>query len=154
MARKGQFKKGGGRHGDSSSKAIVRYRSSPPVVVTRYKTRPPVKKAKRGRRRGDSGSIAGKLIPILGTAAVLGYVSGEGNMPEVTDIVKKIPGAKTIGTPAAIGGALLLTNKFIFRNRWVKLAGVLGVAIGAYQLGAKKFDFEWLGDPDDGEPMD
>lgn len=153
MARKGQFKKGGGRHGggSSKSKAIVRYRTK---AVTKWRTRAVARRGRGRRRRSGDGITLSKLLPIAGAALALGYVSGEGNMPEVTDVIKKIPGAKTVGVPMAVGALALGVNKFVFRNKWLRLAGVVGVAVGAYQLGVKKLDVTWMGDPDDGGPID
>lgn len=152
MARKGQFKKGGGRHGGgSSSKAIVRYRTK---AVTKWRTRSKPTKGRRRRRSSGGGSTVSRLLPIALTAAAVGYVAGEGNMVEVTDQLKRIPGVKTVGVPMGLGIVALGVNKFLFRNKWLKLVGAAGVIIGAAQLGAKKFDLEWLGDPMDGGPMD
>lgn len=146
MARKGQFKKGGGRHGDAG-KAIVRYRTK---AVTKWRTRSATK-VKR-RRSSSRQDIVKKVLPIALGAAALGYVSE--NVPEVTDIIKKIPGAKTVGVPLAVGVGALAFNRFVRANRIARIIGVVGIAVGAYQFGVKKFDVEWLGDPDDGGPID
>lgn len=146
MARKGQFKKGGGRHGDGG-KAIVRYRTN---TITKWKTRSaPKKKGRRSRRGGDT---VGKLLPIAVGAAALGYVAD--NVPEVTDAIKKIPGVKTVGIPLALGVGGLAVNRLVRRSRIARIVGIVGIAVGLYQFGQKKFDIEWLGDPDDGGPMD
>lgn len=149
MARKGQFKKGGGRHGGH---AIVRYRTK---NVIRYRTRSPKKHRRRGRRRGGgmlgaAGAGLGALLPLAGVGAAVGYVTGEGNVDAFAETMKKIPGVKTVGLAAGTGIAALIVNKYLFRNRWLKLAGVVGVIAGAYEIGKRKFDVKWVGDPDDG----
>lgn len=152
MAKRGQFKKGGGRHGGggSKSKALVKYRTR---AITKYKTRTIVKRGRR-RGRGRGESVISKVLPLAAAAVAVGYASGEGNLTSVTDTLKKIPGVKTVGVPMGIGVLALGANRFLFRNRYLKLIGVAGVIIGAAQMGAKKFDLEWLGDPDDGGPID
>jgi len=157
MARdsKGRFLKkrsGGGRRARrSSSTAIVRRRSSSPAP------------RRRGRRRGSNGGGGGggrlslsTIGPPLAAAAVLGYVvkrSGSSGIgAQVIELAKKVPGQKTFGTAPAVGAIALGLDRFVFRHRYLRLIGMAGLIIGAYDAGGTK-DLKWVGnvgDADDG----
>jgi len=157
MARKGQFKKGGGRVGSATrsrprkSRALVRHRTH---TVTRYRTRSP---ARRGRRRstrgGGSGGVTAAKIAI--TAGVLGAVVGSQNMSiaPVKTFVEKIPGAKTFGNVAVAGLALGAIGHFThFGGRfrpWLRAAGAVGIVAAAIKLGTDNSGFKFVGDDDD-----
>jgi hypothetical protein len=119
------------------STAIVRV----PRTVTRTRTR--YVKVRGRRRRAAGGGLGGPVLPLAIGAAALGFVSTK---TSVLDVVDKVPGAKTVGRPAAVGLIALGINRFFFRNRWLKILGYVGVGIGAFQWGAKGFALEWLGD--------
>lgn len=133
-------RKSGGRHRRSSSKALVRH-------VHHY----PKRKA-RGRRRGGGGGGVGAmgLIPVVGLAAALGYGT---SVKDVVDALKKVPGVKTFGAPLVVGGVAYAINEFIYPNKWLRLAAAIGLTIGAFQLGAAKFDISWVGDVADADGM-
>lgn len=169
MARKGQFKKGGGRHGDGGttrsrskgrkSTAIVvvptavpvRRRASSPV---RHHVAHHVPQRKGKRRHHHSGVTLGK---VAGTAIVLANVAGSNSGPlgaTVYDWVQKIPGAKTFGGTAVAGAALgLLSKTRLGRGKagpWLKAAGLVGVIAAAIKVGEAGTSFKWLGDVEDG----
>lgn len=153
---KGRFVKGSG--GGRKSGRARRAASTAVVVVPQRapaRRRRAASPARRStRRRGRRSEGMGKLLPYAVGALALGYVAGEGNVPEFKSAVEKIPGAKTLGTPLTIGLAALAVNRFAVRNRYLKLIGTVGCIVGAYQLGVKKLDVKWVGDPDDGGPLD
>lgn len=88
--------------------------------------------------------------------AAIGYVTQ--NVPQVSNLFAAIPGAKTLGTPAAIGATALVVDRFLYRNKWVRIIGIGGLMMGAYQIGMNKALPKWvgdtsydgIGDPDDG----
>lgn len=96
------------------------------------------------RRRTRKGGGGHSLFHTLLAAAAVGYVVE--NVPAISTVAAKIPGAKTFGTAAAIGAAALAVDHFVYRNKWIRLVGVGGAAVAAYQLGSKKFAVTWVGD--------
>jgi hypothetical protein len=150
MARKGQFKKGGGRHGGrarkrSSSKSIVRYRTK---TLTKYRTRGAPRRHRRHRRHGGGGGV--NLLHLgLATAGLAFMTSSKSPLPAVKTFGDKIPGAKTFGTAAAIGVGALAVDRFVKHNKWLKLLGVAGVILAAAKVGEQGTDFKWVGDDDD-----
>jgi len=163
MARKGQFKKGGGRVGGASrsrsprrSKALVKYRTN---TVTRYRTRNK-SVARRARRRGGGGRGGVTAAKVAITAVALGALVGSQNMApkQVTDFVAKIPGAKTFGNVAITGLALGAVGHFTnFGGRfrpWLRAAGAVGLVAAAIKLGTDNTGFKFVGDDDDDELMD
>ncbi len=90
------------------------------------------------------------LIPIALSAAGLAYLTGKSGPKQVQDIANKIPGAKTFGPLAVAGGAALAIDKLgIYRSRWLKLAGVVGIVAAAIKVGTEGSSFKWVGDTDD-----
>lgn len=159
---KGRFVKSGSRSGGRARRASP---SRPNVAVVAIPaqraparksggSRPKKKKGQTRRRRNGGGTSINKLLPYAVAGLALGYIAGEGNVPQVQTTIDKIPGAKTLGRPLTIGLACLAANKFVKRNRYLAIAGTVGCIVGAYQLGVKKLDVKWVGDPDDGGPMD
>lgn len=125
----------------SSSKALVRH-------VHHYPTH---QRKHHRRRRHHGGGAALGVVSVVALAAALGY--SQGNISAFADTLKKVPGVKTFGTPLVVGGIALGVNEFIYSNKWVRLLGVIGIAIGAYQLGGKGFDVSWVGDVADADGL-
>lgn len=150
MARKGQFKKGGGRVG-----AAKKHRSSPKtktIVRTRTNTvvrtrRAPARKAARRHRRHGSGTP--KLLHIAAAAAALAYVTGPKGPEMVRTYGAKIPGSATFGVPAVVGLAALAVDRFAKPNKWLKLLGVAGIVLAASKVGEMGTDFKYVGDADE-----
>ena len=167
MARKGQFKKGGGRVGDgraSSHHRKSKSRTSTAIVVV-PRAAPTHKRRSSGhrvakpaprkhhRRHGRHGVTVGKVIA---SAIVLGSVAGTNSGPlgaRAYDIVQKIPGAKTFGGAAVAGlglGALYKFTRFGGRFRpWMAAAGLVGVVAAGLKIGEQGTSFKWLGDARD-----
>lgn len=152
MARKGQFKKGGGRVGSgharkrSSSKAITRYRTR--TITKTRRVHVGARKHRRGRRRGGSGGI--NMLHLGLATAGLAFVTGpKSPITQVRDMGAKIPGAKTFGTAAAVGVAALAVDRFLKPNKWLKLLGTAGVILAAAKIGESGTDFKFVGDDDD-----
>jgi hypothetical protein len=100
----------------------------------------------RRRRRGGGAGMSG-LLPAALVAAGAAYVTGKSGPKQVTDIVNKIPGAKTFGPVTAIGGALWGIDKLgIYRSKWFKLAGVVAVVAAGIKVGTEGTSFKWVGD--------
>ncbi len=139
--KRGHRKGGSRRRSSSSSKALVRH-------VHHY----PTKRRGGRRRRGGGGGGVGAmgLIPVVGLAAALGYGT---SVKDVVDALKKVPGVKTFGAPLVVGGVAYAINEFIYPNKWLRLAAAIGLTIGAFQLGAAKFDISWVGDVADADGM-
>jgi hypothetical protein len=144
MARKGQFKKGGGRVGSGHTKKRSKSRAMV-HTKTRYVTRSAPKKHRR-RRGGGKGGGMPRLLPLAITAAGLAYLTGANGPTFVKENVAKIPGVKTFGAPATLGLGALAVDRFVKPNRWLKLAGVAGLVLAAFQVGTKGPDFKWVGD--------
>lgn len=176
MARKGQFKKGGGRVGTATrnrssggggrrrkssgggrSTAIVVVPSASPA--RRPARRHPARhhKAKHRRRHHKGGGRAGVTIPkLVGTAIVMANVAGTATGPagdKIYNLIQKIPGAKTFGGTATAGLALGAVYKFTrFGGRLRPLmacAGLIGVVAAALKVGEQGTSFKWLGGSDD-----
>jgi hypothetical protein len=167
MARKGQFKKGGGRVGGGSTaivhkprkrkhkaahhaRSMVRSGGGGSVVVIEER------KAKRkgGKRRGG-GAHGITPLKVLGTGIVLANVAGSKTGPlgeTVYNLVQKIPGSKTFGGTATAGlalGGLYKFTKIGGRLRpLLACAGLVGLAAAAIKIGESGTSFKWLGDPD------
>lgn len=135
---RGRFLKRGGGHRRrrSQSTAIVHV----PRTVTRYRTRTIARRSRR-RSSGFGGGI--KLTHAVGVGALIGYASGQ---TQYLNVLDKIPGTKTIGRPAMLGLAALAVNRYLYRNRWLKLIGVGGLLAGAFEWGKAGLKLEWMGD--------
>lgn len=165
MARKGQFKKGGGRHGGTSSRPRSRSRRSTALVVVAPPRAPARRRSKhahvvhhrRGRRKGSGGPASGCTIPkLIGTTLILGNVAGTNNGPlgaTVYNLVQKIPGTKTFGGAATAGMVLGAVGKWTGiggpRLRpWLRCAGIVGVIAAGLKVAEQGTAFKWLGDAD------
>lgn len=127
----------------SASRALVRQSTR-----TVYRTR----SARRvRRRRGGSRSGGGMGINLLhvGLAAgALAYATGDSGPAMIRNAAAKIPGTKTFGAAATIGLGCLAVDRFVKRNRYLKLLGVAGVVLAATQVGRQGTGFRWVGDDD------
>lgn len=130
----------------SGGGAITKYRTR---TVTKYKTR---RVGGGGKRRTSrrGGKTAGriKLLHIIGAGLALGYVSGAQGPKMLKDAVAKIPGQKTFGTEAALGATCLAIDHFK-PNKWLRLAGYIGVGLAAVKAGSQGTAFKWVGDAGD-----
>ena len=165
MARKGQFKKGGGRVGSATRSrkrggALVRTRTR---TITKYKTRrAPVARRRRSYRRGGAGRggvTAGKIaVTAVGLGALLSQNLGPA---PVRTFMDKVPGTKTFGSVAIAGLGLGAIGHFTswggrFRP-WLKAAGVVGIVAAGVKLGTDNTGFKFVGDEyddDDDSLMD
>jgi len=136
---RGRFLKRGGGSRRRRSTALVHV----PRTVTRTRSRTRYVKVRSRRRRSSGGMFGGPILPIVAAGAALGYVDAKTTALQVLD---KIPGTKTIGRPAMTGLAALAINRYVFRNRWLRVIGIGGLLVGAFQWGAKGFALEWVGD--------
>jgi hypothetical protein len=145
--KKGRFVKGGHK-----SKALVRTRT---VTKVKYRNRTAHPAHKRStRRRGKHGSGMPKLLPVIGTAAALGFLTGKSGPDMVKEQLAKVPGAKTFGTVAVAGAACLAIDRFVKPNRYLKIAGLIGVGYAALVAAQKGTDFQWTGDVEDTGDID
>lgn len=142
MAKKGQFKKGGGRVGDARAKyakrssyvtgsSAARPRGGALVVVDQYamasrraasaprrrkSSRPPVQAHRPRRRRhggGSGGHVGWKKLAIVSVALTNVAGTNSGVLgARVYDLVQKIPGAKTLGGAAVAGLTLGALEKY------------------------------------------
>lgn len=127
------------RKSSHTGKAIVH-------TKTRYVTRH-VAGSGGGRRRRRHGGGGMKLTHLAIAAAGLAFVTGQSSpVAFVRDQAAKIPGAKTFGTPAALGVACLAVDRFVKPNKWLKLAGTAGIVLAAVKLGEQGTGFKWVGD--------
>lgn len=159
MARKGQFKKGGGRVGSGGHKSKKRHASRAmthaPRTIT--KTRYVTKKKRHGGKRRHSSSSGGGLTPaVVGISALaLGYLTGAKSpvAAQVTEYAGKIPGAATFGNTAMVGVTLGAVNHFFLKkkNKWMKAAGLIGLAAALLKVGSDGTDFKFVGDGDVGD---
>lgn len=154
MARdsKGRFlkKRSGGKRRARRSTAVARRSSSSPA-----------RRRGGGRRRrgGGMGNLSLRTLgPPLLAAGTLGWLvkrQGGGEVgAKVIELAKKVPGQKTFGTAPAVGALALLVDRFVYRHRYLRMVGMAGLVIGAYDAGGTK-DLKWLGgvgggDADDG----
>ena len=147
MARKGQFKKGGGRHGDTRSHSSSKSRRSsthtivraPAPHITVQAPRAPAKqKRPHGRRRGGGGGDS--LTPMaLGKkmliSAALGYTVGD-NAPNKIELVEKIPTVGKLPKEAIIGGVAYLFRK---KHRLVRDIAETSLIVAGNKVGASGF---------------
>lgn len=174
-ARKGQFKKGGGRVGGGAKhrKSHRTSGGSTAIVVVPAAKSPTHKrrsggmvhhkakhKAKRHHRRGGGhGGVT--VAKIAGTALVLANVVGKNDGllgSTVYDWVQKIPGTKTLGPVATTGlvaGGLHRFTRIGGRFRpWLAAAGVVGVVAAFMKLGEVGSNIKWLGGYDRSSAFD
>ena len=147
MARKGQFKKGGGRVGSrharksASTRTIVRTRTVKGPI--RYRAKP---HRKAPRRRKSGGGMGTNLLHLGLATAALSYATNDQGPEFIRTNAAKIPGATTFGAAAAVGGVCLAIDRFVKPNKWLKLFGVAGVVLAAAQAGKQGTNFKWVGD--------
>lgn len=148
MARKGQFKKGGGRVGgkrharkSASTRTIVRTRTVAGPI--RYRSRP---HKKTHRRKSSRGGMGTNLLHLGLATAALSYATNDQGPEFIRTNAAKIPGAATFGAAAAVGGVCLAIDRFVKPNKWLKLFGVAGVVLAAAQAGKQGSNFKWVGD--------
>lgn len=151
---KGQFVKkhhhrsAGGGHARSATTAIV---VAPMRAPAKRKSHGGGKKhhAKKHHRRSKGGGGI-KLMHVALAAGGLAYLTSDASpIKVIPEYAAKIPGAKTFGNTTMAGLACLAADRFVKRNKWLRLAGIAGVVAGALQVGSKGTDFKWLGDADD-----
>lgn len=172
MARKGQFKKGGGRHGGSHTKTRSRSRSGGSTAIVVVPQRAPTHKRRathhtrkvkaRGRRRHGGGGHGG-ITPakVVGSAILLANVAGTNSGPlgdKVYNLIQKVPGAKTFGGAATAGlllGGVYKFTRFGGKLRpWMAAAGLVGLIGAGLKIGEQGTAFKWLGGEDDRRFMD
>lgn len=132
--------------------------SAPPPRPTALVVSAPKPMRRRARAHHRPAHGAG-LLHLAGATLVLNSVAGsdEGFAGKtVYGLAQKIPGAKTIGGPAAAGLVLGAIGKYTHiggpkLKPWLKAAGVVGVVLAITKAMTTK-DFKWLGDG--GEIMD
>jgi hypothetical protein len=163
MARKGQFKKGGGRVGGgtatrsrprSSSKALVIVPMSKPASRPRPQTHKTHRKHHRKHHRRHGGGSGGvTLVKALVAAGTLANVADakDGILGDrVYNLVQKLPGTKTFGGAVTAGlylGAIHKFTRFGGRYRpWLAAAGLVGVIGAGLKLGMQGTGFKWLGE--------
>lgn len=130
----------------AKSKSKKKHRKS--TAMTHTRTTRAAKRTHRRRRHG--GSFAGvPVVPVALAAAGLAYLTGKSGPKQVQDLAAKIPGVKTFGPLAVTGLACLAADRFVKRNKWLRVAGVVGVAAAAMKIGEQGSSFKWVGDSDD-----
>lgn len=153
MARKGQFKKGGGRVGSGGSRRRARRSTTTAIVVaaprsaTRRRSYAPATRRMRRTRRARGGRGSGINLLHVGVAAAgLAYLTSANGPEVIKKVTSKIPGNATFGAAATLGVGCLAVDRFVKPNKWLKLLGTAGVVLAAAQVGAKGKDFKWVGD--------
>lgn len=160
MARKGQFKKGGGRVGEgrsrrrsSTSKALTVYRPRPVVVTRTRHVKVPVRvhpKRGGGRSLMKREHGGGEIIPgpfRLRSAAVsslIGYSESGAGFTAIKELIDKIPDVKGIPREILAGIAL---NYFADPGDWFDAGAQAFLDVGAYKFGHA--GFKLTGEEDD-----
>ncbi len=148
MARKGQFKKGGGRVGGSHSKrsggsrksksrAIVVRQPAPIVIrsggghVTKHK------KHHGGKRRHGDGSAGGftQKLKLAAVAAGFGYTVGA-NAPHKLEFLDKLPTIKGIPQEALIGGFAYVFRR---KHKVIDMISTVGFILAGAKVGQNEF---------------
>lgn len=136
------------RRASASTTAIVV--AAPRAPARRRRTHRVHHVAHRRRRSSRSSGQGMKLLHLAGAAIGLAYLTGDQSpVQAIPQNVAKLPGAKTLGNTTVAGLACLAVDRYVHKNRWLRLAGVAGVVAGALQVGAKGTDFKWVGDEGD-----
>jgi hypothetical protein len=160
MARKGQFKKGGGRVGGSTRKSSSRKRRShhstamvhAPRTHTVYKTRTRHVKVHSKRRRAVESSAKLGTLALVGAGAAYLMSDKSGEMTKsVREAAAKIPGAATFGPVAALGLGAFAVNRFVLKrkNKYLSALATIGVVAAAMKIGEQGTDFKFVGDVGD-----
>jgi hypothetical protein len=118
-------------------------------TIVKTKTRRVTVKAKRRRARGGGGGAV-PLLPLAVIAGGLAYLTGPQGPKFVTQNLAKVPGVKTFGAAAVAGVGCLAIDRFVKPNRYLRIAGYVGIVLAAMQVGTKGTGFKWLGDDDGG----
>lgn len=116
-------------------------------AITRTRTRYITRRPARRRRRAHGGGGGTSMVKVAAAAAAIGYIQ---ERTQLLAPLSKVPGAKTFGTPAALGVVALAANRFIKPHPMLRLVGLAGLAVAAYNLGSKGFNVTWVGDDDGG----
>lgn len=152
MAKKGQFKKGGGRHGYAVATRAGRSTTVVVAAPTATKRRSPKRKSHGGGKRKHRARHAPRgMSPLaLGIGALaLAYATGPKGPEFVRTNIAKVPGAATFGPLAVLGAASLAYDRFYKRNKYAKAIGIIGIIGAALKVGDQGSDFKWVGDGDD-----
>lgn len=158
MARKGQFKKGGGRVGSGASRSRRRRSSGGATAIVVAAPRAPSRRRRssapvrhrRSRRRSRSGSGRVDILHLGLATAALGFLTGpKSPIQQIPTMARKIPGATTFGPAAIIGVSALAVDRFMKPNKWLKLLGTAGIVLAAAKIGEQGTDFKFVGDDDD-----
>lgn len=160
MARKGQFKKGGGRVGEgrsrrrsSTSKALTVYRPRPVVVTRTRHVKVPVRvHAKRGsgrslmkREHGGGEIVPGPFrLRSAALSSLIGYSESGAGFTAIKELLDKLPDVKGIPREVLAGLAL---NYFADRGDWFDAGAQAFLDIGSYKFGQSGFKIS--GDEDD-----
>lgn len=145
MARKGQFKKGGGRVGGGTSHKSSHRRSTksksivvrqPAPIVVRTTSHAPARRHSGGGRRGGGNGGGGELSlnrlgKLAGIGALMGFTVGEG-APKKLEILDKIPDIGKLPKEGvlAIGAYLLRRKHRLIADTCLVAAIVAGNKIG------------------------
>jgi hypothetical protein len=148
----GQFKKGHKAHHKKAHHKKSHHSSGAMIVrPTVVRVSGGKRKSHHGRRRHHGGGKM-NLLHLAVAGAGLAYLTGSASpVQAIPQNIAKIPGSKTFGNAATAGLACLAIDRFVKRNKWLRAAGVIGVVLGAVQVGQKGADFKWLGDEDGGD---
>jgi hypothetical protein len=131
----------------STSRAMTVAR--PQVTVIRTSSGGVSHKRKSHRRRRGGGGGGMNLTHLAVAGAGLALLAGSKSpIKAIPDQVSKLPGSKTFGNVAVAGLACLGVDRFVKRNKWLRAAGIVGVVLGAVQVGTQGADFKWVGDED------
>lgn len=148
----GQFKKG---HSTAVAHAPRTITKTKRVYVAK-KSAP---KKKHRRKGGDGGgTLSNTLVPLALGGVALGYLTSDrpaDSLPgKILGYANMVPGAKTFGPELIVGGAALLIDRKMYRNKYIRWFGYVGIGVGAIKLGralASDAGFKWLGDEEDGD---
>jgi hypothetical protein len=142
----------------SSTKALTRTSGR---TVTRHHYHKPKRHTRSRRSGGGDGSLTSTLVKVVIVGAGLGYLASDKTGPADSMrakvrafFVDTIPGGKTFGPAATIGVVALGVNHFLYKSKWLKWAGIIGLGVAAMKLGDQGTDFKWLGEPAGHEPDD
>jgi hypothetical protein len=91
------------------------------------------------------------MVPLAIASAGLAYLVSANGPDFVRNNLAKIPGTKTFGPIATAGLVCLAADRFVKRNKWLKLAGLAGLVVAAAQLGTQGGAFKWIGDDSSGD---
>jgi hypothetical protein len=121
------------------------------AIVRRSRSYHPHRRHHRRRRRHGGGGGGIRPLPFALAAAGIAYLTSNNGPKTVKDMVAKIPGNKTFGAPAMLGIGCLAVDKFVKRNKWLRLAGYAGIAAAAMKIGEQGSAFKWVGDDSTGD---